>query len=177
MSQGDFGIKQLGVDDWRVFRDVRLAALQDAPDCLGDRYDHEKDGSEQQWRAFLQERTRFVALVEEDPVGMISVGEGEWSGTASITSVWVDPGFRRRRTGGFALAVSDALVVAALDWARDKGLPHVFLRLNQGCEAAERLYWRNGFRRTGSTRPLDDGRLEYEMALKFLAPGHQIGER
>ncbi len=160
MSQGQPEIEQLDADDWHVLRDVRLAALQDSPECLGDRYNYEKGGSEQQWRDFLRKRTRFVAMVENRPVGMISVGEGGWSGTAAITSVWVDPGFRCRGTG-------DALVVTALGWAEAKGLRQVFLRVNEGCEGAQRLYCRHGFRRTGETRRLAGGRLEYEMSLKF----------
>ena len=159
-SQGGAEIKQLSADDWQVLRDVRLAAFLDAPECLGDRYEDEKTGNEERWRTFLQERPRFVALVEDRPVGMISVGEGQWSGTAAVTGLWVDPRFRCRGIG-------DTLVVTALEWARDKDLRQVFLRVNEGCDAAERLYRDHGFQPTGETRPLGDGRLEYEFELRF----------
>jgi ribosomal protein S18 acetylase RimI-like enzyme len=159
MSQGGVDIRQLNADDWRVFRDVRLAALQDSPECVGRHYAKERDGSEQQWRTFLQQASRFVAVVDNHPVGTASVAGSSFSGAADIVSVWVDPHFRRRGIG-------DALIVAVIEWAKHKDLRQALLYVNEGCDDAERLYQRHGFRRTGEAQRVD-GDLAHGMALTF----------
>jgi GNAT superfamily N-acetyltransferase len=151
-------IRPLEPNDWEIYRAVRLAALQQSPECFGRSYQQEKDGTETRWRVFVQERTRFAAMVEGKPVGTISVGPATWTGAAAITSAWVDPTHRCRGIG-------KRLVAAALGWVRRNGLYQVFLRVNQGCDAAERLYCRHGFKRTGDSGDLGDGRVDYEMSL------------
>jgi len=47
MSQTDVEIRQIGTEDWRDLRKVRLAALQDSPECVGRRYAKEREGSEE----------------------------------------------------------------------------------------------------------------------------------
>jgi GNAT superfamily N-acetyltransferase len=107
----------------------------------------------------VTERTRFVAEVAGVPAGTVSVGPSDAGGVASITAMWVDPGFRRH-------GVATALVARALEWARGARFVSVLLWVAEGNVAAEQLYVRHGFARTGSVeliRPGDD-RVEYEMA-------------
>ena len=105
---------------------------------------------------------RLVAEVEGEVVGIVGAGAGESSGTAALTSLWVDP--RARGKG-----VGDGLVEAVLDWARTEGLGQVLLWVAEGNFNAERLYERHGFTRTGAVaavRP-GDARLEYEMTARI----------
>jgi ribosomal protein S18 acetylase RimI-like enzyme len=58
-----------------------------------------------------------------------------------IHDVVVDPSFRRA-------GVAQALMGAALDWLRDRGMPRVVLWTAEGNVEAQRLFIRMGFRRT-----------------------------
>jgi len=98
-------------------------------------------------------------VVDNQPVGMASVAESSFTGAADIFSVWVDPQFRRRGIG-------DSLVVAIIEWAKHRHLQQALLYVNEGCDAAEKLYDRHGFRRTGETQVVD-GDLAHGMALTF----------
>ena len=118
--------------------------------------------SEADWRQGLTSRTRFLAEVAGEAAGTVSGGDATTAGTAAITAMWVDPRFRRRGIG-------DLLIKHVLEWARNQGYTEVVLWVAEQNDDAERLYERNGFRRTGDVsevRP-NESRLEYEMARKL----------
>jgi GNAT superfamily N-acetyltransferase len=145
-----------------VFRQVRLAALHEAPYAFGSTYEREVELVEADWRRGLVSRTRFVAEVDGTVAGTVSGGDATTAGTAAITAMWVDPPFRRRGIG-------DVLIKHVLEWARGKGYRDVVLWVAEHNEDAERLYERNGFRRTGGVSEVgpNEARLEYEMARKI----------
>lgn len=89
--------------------------------------------------------------------GTVSGGQGESTGASAMTAMWVDPAFRRRGIG-------DLLVKTAVEWAGSAGYDEMFLWVTDGNENAERLYERNGFRRTGAAQYVRPGHLEYEMS-------------
>jgi GNAT superfamily N-acetyltransferase len=141
-----------------VFREVRLAALHEAPYAFGSTYEAEVGAGEEGWRKRLVDRVRFVAEIEGRVVGTVGAGSGEFSGAAALTALWVDPEFRTRGVG-------TALVEAVLDWAKDSGCSQVLLWVTEINHQAESLYERNGFARTGrvmEVRP-NEPALEYEM--------------
>lgn len=91
-------------------------------------------------------------------VGTVGAGPGEFDGSAALTALWVDPGFRGQGVGS-------ALVDAAEGWARGKGFNAVLLWVTEVNEDARRLYEHHGFARTGrviEVRPGEPG-VEYEM--------------
>ncbi|HET9782633.1 MAG TPA: GNAT family N-acetyltransferase [Candidatus Dormibacteraeota bacterium] len=147
----------LGAEDWALYRRVRLEALREAPYAFGSTYAREKDRSEADWRHAVRTRTRFIAEVDGAVVGTSSGGDGDASGAAALTAMWVDPGFRRQGIG-------DALVQRVIEWARQTGYGELFLWVVDGNGSAERLYERNGFRRTGAAQEVRPGELEYEMS-------------
>lgn len=138
---------------------MRLAALKDAPHAFGSTWDHEKDRTEQEWRNAVVSRTRFVAESDGEVVGTGSGGSSNVTGTAALTALWVEPSARGRGVG-------DMLVRAVLAWAREANYEQVVLWVVEGNGAAERLYARTGFKRTGSLQPVRPGdtRIEYEMS-------------
>jgi GNAT superfamily N-acetyltransferase len=141
---------------------VRLAALKDAPYAFGSTFEVEVGASEEQWRHRIADRTRFAAEVDGQVVGVVGAGSGEFSGTAALTSLWVDPRFRGRRVGA-------ALIDAVEEWALGQGLSQILLWVTETNQVAERLYERHGFTRTGgvqSVRP-DEPRLEFEMSKRI----------
>lgn len=151
-------IRSLSPDEWRMFREVRLAALQDAPYAFGSTWEGEKDRTEAEWRQAIASRKRFVAVQGEQVVGMAAGGESNSTSTAALTSLWVEPA---SRGGGFG----DQLVIAVLAWARAAGFSQVLLWVTEGNSHAEALYERNGFTRTGEV--IDQPRREFEMSVEL----------
>jgi len=147
-------------EDWQLYRRVRLAALEEAPYAFGSTYAAERDSPERRWRQTLIDRTRFVAEEAGVVLGTVSGGDGESVGVAAMTAMWVDPRSRRRGVG-------EVLVKSLLDWARSAGFAEMFLWVTDGNDAAERLYARNGFKRTGAAQDVRPGHLEFEMARRL----------
>lgn len=71
--------------------------------------------------------------------------------------MWVDPAYRRQGIG-------DTLLQRVVEWARETGYGTLFLWVVTGNGSAERLYERNGFRRTGAVQDVRPGELEHEMS-------------
>ena len=97
-----------------------------------------------------------MAVIDDKVVGMAAGGASNDTGTAALTSLWVDPGARGQGVG-------DRLVTAVLEWAKSEGFNQVLLWVTEGNSKAESLYLRNGFTRTGDviTEPLR----EFEMSI------------
>jgi ribosomal protein S18 acetylase RimI-like enzyme len=141
---------------------VRLEALKDAPYAFGSTWEHEKNRTEEEWRASVVSRTRFVAESDGQVVGMASVGEAGHGTAGSLTSFWVHPLARGKGVG-------DILILVSVESAREAGYDRLLLWVTENNTHAERLYERHGFQRTGATqmvRPGDD-RLEFEMTLSL----------
>lgn len=139
---------------------MRLAALQEAPYAFGSTYEREVEAPEARWRQGLKDRTRFVAHVDGVVAGTVSGGDGDTTGVAAMTAMWVDPRFRQQGVG-------DLLVKTVMEWARGARYDEMFLWVTEGNDNAERLYKRNGFVRTGVDQEVRPGRLEYEMSRKL----------
>jgi GNAT superfamily N-acetyltransferase len=155
-------IRQLGVEDWRVFRNVRLAALKEAPYAFGSTFEREVGASNESWRNRLTDRTRFVAEMDGQVAGTVGAGPGEFTGAAALTALWVGPRFRGQGVGS-------KLVEAVVDWARDQGLAQVLLWVADVNQNAERLYVRHGFARTGRVSEIRPGEpaVEYKMTKRI----------
>lgn len=139
---------------------MRLAALEEAPYAFGSTYQREVEQSDDAWIRRLASRTRFVAEVAGLVAGTVSGGDGDSTGAAAMTAMWVDPRFRRQGVG-------DLLVNTVIEWARAAGYEEMFLWVTDGNANAERLYRRNGFARTGAVQDVRPGELEYEMVRRL----------
>ena len=139
---------------------MRLDALRDAPYAFGSTYEREKDFDEATWRSRISRRSTFVAEVDGTVAGTVATGEDDVAGAAAVIAMWVDPCHRRRGVG-------DALVKTVVGWATDHGYCEMFLWATAVNAAAERLYARNGFVRTGASQDVRPGELEYEMARRL----------
>jgi GNAT superfamily N-acetyltransferase len=166
-------IRLLGPVDWREFRDVRLAALADAPYAFGSTLERERAFTETEWRDRLSRRAQFLATAGGRPVATAAGILTEQAGSAELVSMWVDPGWRGRGVG-------QLLVERVLKWAADQGSAQVLLWVTDGNLPAETLYLSLGFEHTGERQPVlpeDPARLESRMVLRLGAAAGPLPPR
>ncbi|MFC3492774.1 GNAT family N-acetyltransferase [Glycomyces rhizosphaerae] len=135
-------LRALSSEDWRLWRELRLAALAEAPYAFASRLaDWQGDGDrEERWRSRLAMpgSHNLVAEVDGRPVGMASgVPTGD-AMTRELIAMWVSP---KARGAG----VGDALILGVARWARTSGAAQLRLAVYERNAAAKGLYKRNGF--------------------------------
>src|SRR6185437_1520999 len=142
-------VREVSADDWELMRDVRLAALAEAPAAFGSSYARESGFTEAQWRGRISDRSvTFFAFDEDDdttPGGLAGVYVED--GAADVVSMWVRPGFRGHGIG-------EALIEATASWAKSHSFPTLFLWVTESNAPARRLYERCGYTPTGESQPL-----------------------
>lgn len=154
--------------DWKVWRELRLAALAEAPYAFGSQLaDWQGDGDrEGRWRdrLALPGSYNVVALLDGQPVGMVSGVPTDQDGVVELISMYVAPVGRGRGVG-------DHLVRLVEQWARQVGARTLRLAVVEGNENAWALYRRNGFHDTGELGDLmpDGIRREHVMAKSLAA--------
>src|SRR5437899_2608952 len=137
-------LRQLGPGDWRLWREVRLAALTDAPYAFSSTLAQwSGDGdAEERWRKRLDDvPLNLVALVDDVAVAQASGTAVDDAGRVEVISMWVAPDLR-------GAGVGDALLGAVEDWAVGEGASALVLAVKRTNEPALRLYHRVGFCRT-----------------------------
>ncbi|MFF0579595.1 GNAT family N-acetyltransferase [Streptosporangium saharense] len=148
-------LRVLGSDDWPLWRELRLAALAEAPAAFGSKLaDWQGEGDrEDRWRGRLEIPGSYnvVALLDGEPVGMASglpMGGGD---AVELISMWVSPRARGRGVG-------DGLILEIERWALRQGAEVLRLCVMPDNDAAAALYGRHGFRDTGEPGDLlEDG--------------------
>lgn len=139
-------ILRLTGDDWRTLRDIRLAALAEAPYAFGSSLAHEQGFREADWRGRLGDGGLWtVARCGTEPVGLVGCYVPD--DTPMLVAMWVRPSSR-------GLGVGAALVTDVLRWAGENRWSRVVLRVADGNDAARRLFLRHGFEPTGVREPL-----------------------
>jgi GNAT superfamily N-acetyltransferase len=152
-------VRDITTDDWKLLRDVRLAALSEAPYAFGSTYAREAAFTEEQWLDRINDRSvTFFGYADRgdqaNPLAPASTGEPDGlagvyvkDGDADLVSMWVRPAAR-------GLGVGQVLAKAAALWARERGFPALLLWVTETNEPARRLYGRCGFTPTGERQPL-----------------------
>ena len=151
-------VRRVAPDEWPAFREIRLAALGDAPQAYLTTLAEAQAYPEQLWRDRIAANPHFLATVDGVAVGMtvvIATDNGR-----EIVSVWVAPDARGR-------GVIEALIDAAVGWAGDQGDAQLGLWVVEGNERAERAYARYGFSRTGRTQPVPGRPDEIEVEMTY----------
>jgi ribosomal protein S18 acetylase RimI-like enzyme len=169
-------LRVLTPDDWPVWRELRLAALAEAPYAFGASLaDWQGDGDrEERWRGRLGLAGSYnvVAVLDGRPVGMATGVPAGPPGVVELISMWVSPAARGRGVG-------DRLVAAVTAWAQQVGATEVRLAVVEDNAAAEALYRRTGFTDTGELGDLmpDGVRRERIMARPLRADHRGIADR
>jgi RimJ/RimL family protein N-acetyltransferase len=143
-------------------RELRLRALRDAPDAFSSAPEREEAYAPETW----EQRAGTVVVAEEgaDWLGMAGwYADGDLPAIANVWGVWVDPRARGRGIGR-------RLVEATIAAARAAGHRRLELAVTDRAPAAEALYERLGFRRTGVTLPFPkrEAVVQVQMALALL---------
>lgn len=156
-------VREATGENWELMRDVRLAALAEAPSAFGSTYAREAAFTEEQWRGRISERSvTYFAYDETDdatPAGLAGVHVED--GTAEVVSMWVRPAFRGRGVG-------ETLVEAAASWAKSRSFATLFLWVTKSNVPAGRLYARCGFTPTGESQPLPSDPSQAEIQLSRM---------
>jgi GNAT superfamily N-acetyltransferase len=137
-------------DEWATVRDVRLAALADAPDAFASTLSRELVRTEPQWRSRIRAWPWFLAWRAGVPAGLVAAVPDQPASEPPaatrrgwhLVSMWVSPPARGR-------GVADLLVGAVLDYAETVGAPRVTLWVALGNARARAFYARMGFTPTG----------------------------
>lgn len=175
-------VRVLGDDDWQIYRDIRLAALEESPDAFAASREQEQSFDEDLWRQRMGRSRRLVAERDGKPVGVVSVGDvidtedvdedgDDTEVVAEIFGLWVTPDLRGK-------GVAWQLVEAGVQQARAEQRDHVVYWVGTDNGRAVAFASSYGFRPTDSRRPMraqdasddeDDDNLE--MAMVFPLGG------
>jgi GNAT superfamily N-acetyltransferase len=141
-------VREVTPDDWETLRDVRLAALREAPYAFGSTYAREAAFTQDQWRGRISDRNvTFFAYRPENPEPAGLAGVYVKDGVADVVAMWARPSARGRGVG-------EALIEAAAGWARPRDHAALLLWVTESNAPARRLYERCGFALTGERQPL-----------------------
>jgi ribosomal protein S18 acetylase RimI-like enzyme len=150
-------IRRFTPDEWWLYRDLRLRALQDSPDAFGSTYAQECHRTDSDWGTRLARGATsrrdlpLLAEVNGEPGGLAWVRiEEDALSVAHLYQMWVAPD--RRGQG-----VGRALLDAAVEWARTAGTHALMLDVTVSNGPALHLYERAGFVAIGDPKPLRPG--------------------
>jgi GNAT superfamily N-acetyltransferase len=173
-------VRVLHEDDWRHYRAVRLAALQESPQAFLAAHAEEATQPEQYWRNCMVRAHRLLAERDGAPVGVASIEMIEGAPRAAdFHDLWVTP--EARNTG-----IASRLVQAAADRATRDGCTKLYywvstengraigFAINAGCRLTSQ-------RRTSRTNNREFGDQEIALVLSLAngplrwPPRHHLG--
>ena len=152
----EFNIRTILGDEWRLWRSLRLRAVDESPDAFRSVLAQESAEADEWWRELIASAADhphgllLVAEADSDPVGMMFGRLDDAGEVLDVGAMWVDPELRRKGIGR-------GLLDAALDWARAAGASKAELWVTAGNDAAKQLYETAAFALTGDEEPLRHG--------------------
>jgi RimJ/RimL family protein N-acetyltransferase len=156
-------IRLLERNEVALLRDLRLAALADAPRSFGETWEEVAARPPEQWQrwaadlAAAETTAGFVAEDEGHPCGLVfGMIDPARDDGARVGGMWVRPEARGRGVGTL-------LLEAVLRWAESRDRPRIGLWAPAHEPAALALYRRAGFRETGTVRTHRPGMVIVEM--------------
>ncbi len=159
-------VRRIRAHEGLALKEIRLAALLDAPTAFGSTHAAEAAQPDDHWesRAALgasgSQSATFFAVTDESVIGLVAGYRPDPEGsTVELVSMWVAPSHRQAGAGR-------QLVDAVLDWARETGASRVELWVTRGNDQAQRLYESAGFVETGEQQPLPSDPTHDELRMR-----------
>jgi GNAT superfamily N-acetyltransferase len=154
-------VQAIGPDDWKAWRELRLAALTEAPYAFGSQLADWVDAPEDRWRERLSVPSAYqvIATVDGTPAGMAGGFTQDETMTAELVSMWVAPLGRGKGVG-------NALMTAIEDWARGAGATTLELSVVPGNDPAHNLYLRHGYVDTDEPGDLMADGIRRELVMR-----------
>ncbi len=152
----DVRIRAIDGDEWRLWRSLRLQAVEESPDAFRSTLGQESAEADDWWKELIGRAAAhphgilLVAEADDDAVGMLFGRLNDGGELLDVGAMWVDPGFRRRGIGRRLLAT-------AVEWGASAGAQRAELWVTDGNLAARNLYEQAGFSLTGDSEPLRHG--------------------
>jgi GNAT superfamily N-acetyltransferase len=149
--------------DWQALRDIRLAALQDAPDAFASTYAEQAAFTEADWRDRIARGGTFLAYIPEvsasEPAGLAGgYLREERPGTVALISMFVRPQARGHGVG-------EALIATVTAWGLARHATTMHLWVSETNSPGRLLYDRCGFSLTGERQPLPSNPDIAEVAM------------
>ncbi|MDN5896271.1 MAG: GNAT family N-acetyltransferase, partial [Nocardioides sp.] len=133
---------------WQLYRDVRLAALKDAPEAFVARFEHEASYDDGFWRERMIRAHRFVAERGDELVGLVCLGlHNEDPETGEVFGLWTAPKVRGEHAAW-------GLVSAAGRKAAEDGCKQLYYWAGSDNASAVGFASSFGFRPTEERRPV-----------------------
>jgi GNAT superfamily N-acetyltransferase len=154
-------VTRLGEDDWRRWREIRLAALTDSPVAFGSTVEDEQAIAEGGWRELVRNSAVFVAMSGDEVAGAVAGLYRDSPEDRGLGAMWVAHEWRGSGVAGM-------LVAAVTAWSRSGNAVRVGLWVPDDNARARRFYEREGFQVTGKRRPFPGDRHRHidEMILQ-----------
>ncbi len=114
----NISLKQIGENDWQMFRKIRLKALLTDPQVFGSHYDREKTYSGQDWKEWVGAKNQAIFFIYdgEKLIGMTGIyipQDTVEKSKAVLWGSWLEPAYRRQ-------GISKLMYQARLEWARSQ---------------------------------------------------------
>jgi GNAT superfamily N-acetyltransferase len=174
--RGVFAVRRIRPDEGPTLRDIRLAALAEAPGDATTTLARAEARPDHHWAeaavanasgalqaTFLAEPADASGTPDPDapPVGLVGAYANE-TGIVNLVGLWSAPGYRD-------VGVAAALLEAVAAWARSVGGDRLRIWVVDRNEYAKAFYLDQGFEPTGATIPYElDRRLEQVAMVRTL---------
>ena len=162
-------IRTIAEFEHALVRDLRLAAVRDAPSCFAESEPEVSAKPESYWqdltRALTSTHVMFVAETDGVPRGSVyGLPDNNNPGGGRVGGMWVDSSYRRRGLGR-------ELLQGVENWAREQGFSTIRLWVPTHSAEACGLYSGFGFAFTGETKSAegDSPFVVLEMILNLSA--------
>ncbi|MEJ2632817.1 MAG: GNAT family N-acetyltransferase [Acidihalobacter sp.] len=163
-------VRRIHPDEWREYKQLRLRALQDAPDAFGSTYASELGREDDAWAARIREAytsARNAALFAESDSKLCGLAwcsiDSENPEIAHLYQMWVAPEARGQ-------GAATQLLHAATEWAFNAGAKAMLLGVTVANSPAMRLYLRYGFTRIGQAEPIREGSVLLAQTMQLKLP-------
>ena len=147
-GMADIKVRILHDEEWQLYREARLAALQDAPEAFVARYEDEASYGDDVWRNTMTRARRIIAERGEDIVGLVCLGlHNENPETGEVFALWTAPIVRGEHVGW-------TLVSTAALQAAEVGCRLLYFWAGSDNASAVGFASHFGFRPTAERRPV-----------------------